>query len=69
MSRVYVGRISSRTREGDLEEIFGKYGKVVSCDVKRDYAFVDFEDPRDAGLSLNAFLGGAIWTEYKHELH
>ncbi|KAH9767955.1 hypothetical protein WN944_018366 [Citrus x changshan-huyou] len=91
-TRLYVGRLASRTRSRDLEEIFSRYGSVNACfyrngnnlkvvfsssvrgevsthrylchdgltvsgtclrrirdvDMKRDFAFVEFSDPRDA---------------------
>nr|GLL27895.1 serine/arginine-rich splicing factor RS2Z32-like isoform X2 [Ipomoea trifida] len=47
-TRLYVGRLSSRTRTRDLEHIFSRYGRVRDVDMKRDYAFVEFSDPRDA---------------------
>lgn len=48
MSRVYVGRLSNRTRERDLEDTFGKYGRITRVDMKYGYAFVEFSDNRDA---------------------
>ncbi|XP_073525948.1 uncharacterized protein [Phyllobates terribilis] len=47
-TRLYVGHLSSRTRSRDLEDLFSRYGRVRDVDMKRDYAFVDFSDPRDA---------------------
>ncbi|CAL9246517.1 unnamed protein product [Arabidopsis halleri] len=47
-TRLYVGRLSSRTRTRDLERLFSRYGRVRDVDMKRDYAFVEFSDPRDA---------------------
>ncbi|XP_074276268.1 uncharacterized protein LOC141600019 isoform X1 [Silene latifolia] len=47
-TRLYVGHLSSRTRTHDLEDLFSRYGRVRDVDMKRDYAFVDFSDPRDA---------------------
>ncbi|VVB06021.1 unnamed protein product [Arabis nemorensis] len=47
-TRLYVGRLSSRTRTRDLERLFGRYGRIRDVDMKRDYAFVEFSDPRDA---------------------
>ncbi|KAH7547987.1 hypothetical protein JRO89_XS14G0048000 [Xanthoceras sorbifolium] len=84
-TRLYVGRLASRTRSRDLEDIFGRYGRFLgfcltwrsmfmrgevstrrflchdgltvsgTClrrirdvDMKRDFAFVEFSDPRDA---------------------
>ncbi|KAL3521002.1 hypothetical protein ACH5RR_019151 [Cinchona calisaya] len=48
VTRLYVGHLSSRTRSRDLEDLFGRYGRVRDVDMKRDYAFVEFSDPRDA---------------------
>jgi len=56
-TRVYVGRLSSRTRERDLDDVFSKYGRVQSCDLKYGYAFVEFEDPRDAEDAVRALDG------------
>ncbi|KAA8534295.1 hypothetical protein F0562_031812 [Nyssa sinensis] len=47
-TRLYVGRLSSRTRSRDLEDLFSRYGRVRDVDMKRDFAFVEFSDPRDA---------------------
>ncbi|XP_017646114.1 serine/arginine-rich splicing factor RS2Z32-like isoform X1 [Gossypium arboreum] len=47
-TRLYVGHLSSRTRSRDLEDMFSRYGRVRDVDMKRDYAFVEFSDPRDA---------------------
>lgn len=38
--RVYVGKLDSYTRERDLDDVFGKFGKIVAVDMKRGYAFV-----------------------------
>ncbi|GLJ40350.1 hypothetical protein SUGI_0829660, partial [Cryptomeria japonica] len=47
-TRLYVGRLSSRTRTRDLEDLFGKYGRVRDVDLKHDFAFIEFSDARDA---------------------
>ncbi|KAI3965028.1 hypothetical protein MKX01_013959 [Papaver californicum] len=47
-TRLYVGRLSSRTRSRDLEDVFSRYGRVRDVDLKHDFAFVEFSDPRDA---------------------
>jgi len=46
--RIHIGHLSSRTRQEDLSQAFEKYGKIKSCDLKAGYAFIEFEDPRDA---------------------
>ncbi|VAH74237.1 unnamed protein product [Triticum turgidum subsp. durum] len=47
-TRLYVGRLPSRTRTRDLEDLFGRYGRVRHVDMKHEFAFVEFSDPRDA---------------------
>ncbi|OIW05096.1 hypothetical protein TanjilG_06232 [Lupinus angustifolius] len=47
-TRLYVGRLNSRTRSRDLERVFNRYGRVRNVDMKHDFAFVEFSDPRDA---------------------
>ena len=48
MSRIFVGRLSHQTSEDDLYRSFERYGKVGRLSLKKGYAFVDFEDARDA---------------------
>ncbi|KAI3520074.1 hypothetical protein L1887_09296 [Cichorium endivia] len=47
-TRLYVGHLASRTRSRDLEDIFSRYGRIRDVDMKRDFAFVEFSDARDA---------------------
>ncbi|KAL5218625.1 hypothetical protein ABZP36_019309 [Zizania latifolia] len=50
---IYVGNLPGDIREREVEDIFYKYGRIVDIDLKipprpPGYAFVEFEDPRDA---------------------
>ncbi|CAJ0920429.1 9806_t:CDS:2 [Entrophospora sp. SA101] len=57
-SKLYIGHLSSRTEKRDLEELFERYGKVISVDVKpMGYGFVEFEDPRDADDAVKQLNG------------
>ncbi|CAH1758615.1 19821_t:CDS:10 [Entrophospora sp. SA101] len=57
-SKLYIGHLSSRTEKRDLEELFERYGKVISVNVKpTGYAFVEFEDPRDADDAVKQLNG------------
>lgn len=38
--KIYIGRLSSRTRERDVEDHFGKYGKIGKLEFKFGFAFV-----------------------------
>ncbi|CAK5090242.1 unnamed protein product [Meloidogyne enterolobii] len=52
--RVFVGNLPPDIRQKDIEDIFQKYGKITYIDIKSKpvrgppFAFVDFDDPRDA---------------------
>ncbi|XP_020087433.1 serine/arginine-rich splicing factor SR34B-like isoform X1 [Ananas comosus] len=50
---LYVGNLPGDIREREVEDLFYKYGPIVGIDLKipprpPGYAFVEFEDPRDA---------------------
>jgi len=51
--RVWVGNLPSDIRESELDDLFYKYGKIRSIEIKAVrrppyFAFVEFYDPRDA---------------------
>ena len=45
---MYVGGLSYRARERDLEKLFKRYGRLREISMKNGYAFVEFDDYRDA---------------------
>ena len=58
--KVYVGNLGSNTARGDLESSFGKYGSLKNVWVARNppgFAFVEYEDPRDAEDAVRAMDG------------
>ncbi|KAM9306543.1 serine/arginine-rich splicing factor 9-like [Pholidichthys leucotaenia] len=51
--RIYVGNLPADVQERDIEDLFFKYGKIREIELKNNrgsvpFAFVRFEDPRDA---------------------
>ncbi|XP_057463734.1 serine/arginine-rich splicing factor RS31-like isoform X1 [Actinidia eriantha] len=48
MRPVFCGNIGYDTRQADLERLFSKYGRLDRVDMKSGFAFVYFEDERDA---------------------
>ncbi|XP_072099108.1 LOW QUALITY PROTEIN: serine/arginine-rich splicing factor 1B [Mobula birostris] len=51
--RIYVGNLPPDIRTKDIEDVFYKYGSIRDIDLKNrrggpPFAFVEFEDPRDA---------------------
>jgi len=59
-NRVYVGNLSSRTRERDLEYEFERYGDIRSVSVKNGFAFVEFRDDRDASDAVRDMDGRSV---------
>lgn len=51
--RIYVGNLPMDVQEREIEDLFFKYGKIRDIELKNNrgtvpFAFVRFEDPRDA---------------------
>ncbi|PIO70488.1 hypothetical protein TELCIR_07658 [Teladorsagia circumcincta] len=77
-TRIYVGNLPPDCRERDIEDIFSKYGKIRFVDIKGGrgplYAFIDFEDPRDAEDAVRGrdgydFDGSRIRVEFTRGDH
>ncbi|OMO64249.1 hypothetical protein CCACVL1_21920 [Corchorus capsularis] len=48
MKPIFVGNFEYETRQSELERLFSKYGRIERVDMKSGFAFVYFEDDRDA---------------------
>jgi len=46
--RVYLGGLSYRAGDRDVEHFFRRYGRLKEISLKNGYAFVEFDDIRDA---------------------
>ncbi len=62
--RIYVGNLPFSATEGEIAELFGQYGEVVSCSLPKDretgrprgFGFVEMED-EDAKKAITALDG------------
>ncbi|XP_021748148.1 serine/arginine-rich splicing factor RS31-like [Chenopodium quinoa] len=54
MRPVFVGNFEYSTRQTDLERLFSKYGRVERVDMKSGFAFVYFDNERDADDAIRA---------------
>lgn len=64
MSRIFVGNLEPRTSERELEDEFRIYGVLRSVWVARKppgYAFVEFDDKRDAIDAIQGLNGKNGW--------
>jgi len=50
--RIYVGGLSPKTTARSLKLVFARYGPLQEVDLKSAYAFIEFEDHRDAEDAL-----------------
>ncbi|WOG81331.1 hypothetical protein DCAR_0100477 [Daucus carota subsp. sativus] len=70
MSRVYVGNLDPRVTERELEDEFRAFGVIRSVWVARrppGYAFIDFDDQRDAKDAIREIDGKNGWrVELSH---
>ncbi|KAJ6804001.1 serine/arginine-rich splicing factor RSZ21A-like [Iris pallida] len=70
MSRVFVGNLEARVSERDLEDEFRTFGVIRSIWVARKppgYAFIDFDDRRDAQDAIRDLDGKNGWrVELSH---
>ena len=62
--RIYVGNLPFSATEGEVAELFGQYGEIVSCSLPKDretgrprgFGFVEMED-EDAKKAIAALDG------------
>ncbi|XP_035215859.1 serine/arginine-rich splicing factor 3-like isoform X2 [Stegodyphus dumicola] len=72
--KVYIGSLGSRATKDDIEEVFGKFGPLRNVWIARNppgFAFVEFEDRRDAEeavaeLDGSRLCGSRIRVEMSH---
>ncbi|XP_044282799.1 RNA-binding protein 4-like [Varanus komodoensis] len=55
-TKIYVGNVSAKATTSQVRQLFERFGKVVECDIVKNYAFVHMAKEReamDAILNLN----------------
>jgi RNA recognition motif-containing protein len=66
--RIFVGNCAFSTSEFDLEELFGRYGRVTRATIATDrmtgrsrgFAFVEMPDATEAQAAIEALHGTAF---------
>jgi RNA recognition motif-containing protein len=66
--RIFVGNVAFSTSEFDLEELFGRYGRVSRATIATDrvtgrsrgFAFVEMPDATEAQAAIEALHGTAV---------
>ncbi|KAG5844811.1 hypothetical protein ANANG_G00166650, partial [Anguilla anguilla] len=47
-TKIYVGNVPEGVTAGKIKELFQQYGKVVECDIVKNYAFVHMQRENEA---------------------
>ncbi|XP_056383346.1 RNA-binding protein 14-like isoform X1 [Hyla sarda] len=58
--KIFVGNVGTDCDASDLRTMFEAYGKVIECDVVKDYAFVHMERESDAREAIDKLNGREI---------
>jgi len=66
---LFVGNLNPDVRASDLENCFGKYGKIVRCNLKKSYGFIQLADKEDAERAIRKenerrLLGSVMTVEW-----
>lgn len=70
-TKIFVGNLSDSAKTRDLRVQFERFGKVVECDILKNFAFVHMDgedDAKDAIAALDGqnFAGSRITVEISH---
>mmetsp|Transcript_6977 Transcript_6977/g.13002 ORF Transcript_6977/g.13002 Transcript_6977/m.13002 type:complete len:312 (+) Transcript_6977:375-1310(+) len=67
--KIYIGNLPMDVRESEIEDMYKKFGPIVRIDLKTPnrppaYAFVEYEDERDAEDALRETNGKKFGRDY-----
>lgn len=69
-NKIYVGNLSSRTKESDIRTAFSECGPVSDIILKYDFAFVEMENERDIQPAIELILYYIIYIiSNKKKMH
>ena len=58
--QIFVAKLSPSIHKRELEYEFRKFGRIRTLQLKRGYAFIEFEDYRDADDAIHEMNGRRI---------
>lgn len=56
-SQIFIAKLDSSVREKDIDYEFRRYGSIRSILLKRGFAFVEYEDQKDAEEAIKDMDG------------
>ena len=58
--QIFIAKLSPNIRERELEYEFRKFGRIRNLQLKRGFAFIEFDDYRDADDAIHEMNGRRI---------
>lgn len=58
--KLFIGNLEEGSKTSDIRPLFEKYGKVLECDVVKNYGFVHFQNETDAQNAISNLNGYVI---------
>ncbi|XP_050431266.1 RNA-binding protein lark isoform X3 [Adelges cooleyi] len=58
--KIFIGNLSEKTTSNDIKPLFEKYGKVVECDVMKNFGFVHMDDDNNGRAAIKALNGSIV---------
>lgn len=58
--KIFIGNLTEKTAVAELRPLFEKYGKVVECDVVKNFGFVHMENETDGREAINNLNGQVL---------
>ncbi|GAB1606131.1 RNA-binding protein lark-like [Argonauta hians] len=52
-TKIYVGNLPTNSKSSELKDLFSKFGKIVECDIVKDYAFLHFSESKNAMVAVS----------------
>lgn len=59
-SQIFIAKLAPEVRERDIDYEFKRFGPIKNVQMKRGYAFVEYEDHRDAEDAIREMDGAKI---------
>ena len=59
-TRLFVGKLTEKTTQEDLTELFSKFGSVTQVDKRNGFGFIYFENPADAHEAVTSLNGEVV---------
>lgn len=62
-NRIYIGRLSLKARERDVDKFFRPYGRIRDINLKNGFGFVEFDSAHDADDAVYSCNGRELLNE------